>query len=108
MSFPEATLALAPIRILSRRPVPTNALWTVINPSVSGRPMLSSYSSGAAAVPPSAPSMMMKSGVTPSASIALQTASTSTREPTHSLKPTGFPSASSRSRATNMISSRGV
>jgi len=46
----------------------------------------------------------MKSGVTPSASIALQTASTSTREPTQSLKPTGFPSASSRSCATNMMS----
>ena len=60
------------------------------------------------AVPPSAPSTMMKSGVTPSASIALQVASTSTREPTHSLKPTGLPPANSRSRATNSTSSRGV
>ena len=38
MSMPVATLPLAPIRIRSRRPVPTSALCTIISPSVSGVP----------------------------------------------------------------------
>ena len=62
MSFPEATLPLAPIRILSRSPVPTKALWMIINPSVSGSPTLSSRTPVAPQrIPPSAPSTMMKS-----------------------------------------------
>ena len=108
MSTPVATFPLAPILTRSRRPVPTSALCTVISPSVSGVPMWSSYSRGAAPVPPSAPSTTMKSGVTPSATIALQIASTSTRDPTHSLNPTGLPPASSRIRAMNSTSSLGV
>ncbi|MCY1462155.1 hypothetical protein D9M71_798970 [compost metagenome] len=40
--------------------------------------------------------------------MALHMASTSVREPTQNLKPTGLPPASFRSRATNCISSRGV
>ena len=50
----------------------------------------------------------MKSGVTSSSRIALQMASTSRRVPTHSLKPVGLPPASSRIRAMNRTSSRGV
>ena len=65
MSMPVATLPLAPILIRSRRPVPTSALCTIIRPSVSGVPTWSSNSSGAAPVPPSAPSTTMKSGVMP-------------------------------------------
>lgn len=108
MSAPVATLPLAPILIRSRSPVPTSALWTVMRPSVSGVPMWSANSSGAAPVPPSAPSTMMKSGVTPSASMALQTARNWRREPTQSLNPVGLPPASSRIAAMKPISSRGV
>ena len=108
MSEPMATLPDAPIFTWFRRPTPTSALCTAIRPSVSGVPTLSEYSSGAAPVPPSFPSTMTKSGPVPSSSIALQMASTSTRPPTHSLIPTGLPPASSRSRATNRTSSRGV
>ena len=71
-------------------------------------PTWSEYSTGAAPVPPSAPSTVMKSGVTPSSSIALQIASSSTREPTQSLKPVGLPPASSRRWPMNRTSSRGV
>ena len=108
MSEPAATLPAAPIRTRSRSPVPTSALCTISRPSVSGVPTWSSYSSGAAPVPPSEPSTMTKSGLVPSASIALQIASTSTRAPTHSLIPTGLPPASSRIRARKSTSSRGV
>ena len=74
MSEPVATLPLAPSLIRPRRPAPTSALCTVIRPSVSGVPTWSAYSIGAAPVPPSAPSTMMKSGVVPSSTIALQIA----------------------------------
>jgi hypothetical protein len=70
--------------------------------------MWSSYSAGAAPVPPSAPSTMMKSGVVPSSTIALQIASSSWRAPTQSLKPVGLPPASSRMCAMKRTSSRGV
>ncbi len=103
-----AILPLAPIRIRSRRPAPTKALWTVIRPSVSGVPMWSANSSGAAPVPPSAPSTMMKSGAVPSSIIALHTARNCRREPGHSLKPAGLPPDSSRIRAMKRTSSRGV
>ena len=79
MSTPVATLPLAPILIRSRSPVPTNALCSVISPSVSGMPTWSSYSIGAAPVPPSEPSTTMKSGVICSSAIALQMASSSWR-----------------------------
>ena len=70
--------------------------------------MWSSYSAGAAPVPPSEPSTTMKSGAVPSSTIALQIASSSWRVPTHSLKPAGLPPASSRIWAMKRISSRGV
>ena len=70
--------------------------------------MWSWYSSGAAPVPPSDPSTMMKSGRMPVSCIALHIARTSTRVPMHSLKPTGLPSDSSRSRPMNSMSCRGV
>ena len=59
------------------RPVPTNALRAMIRPSRSGMPTLSDNSLGAAPVPPSAPSMTMKSRWMPLASIALVTANNS-------------------------------
>ena len=108
MSEPVATLPLTPIRIRSRRPQPTSALWSIISPSVSGVPTWSSYSAGAAPVPPSDPSTTMKSGVVSSSTIALQIASSSWRVPTQSLKPAGLPPASSRMWAMKRISSRGV
>jgi hypothetical protein len=64
-------------------------------------------SSGAAPVPPSAPSTTMKSGVMPVASMALTIANHSHGWPMHSLKPTGLPPESSRS-AMNCIISSGV
>ncbi len=108
MSLPVATLPLAPTLTRSRNPVPTSALCTVIRPSASGVPTWSANSSGAAPVPPSAPSTTMKSGVTPSLSMALHTARNCRREVRHSLKPVGLPPASSRIRPMNRTSSRGV
>jgi hypothetical protein len=70
MSEPVATLPLAPIRTRSRRPRTTNALLSIISPSVSGVTTWSSYSTGAPPVPPSDPSTMMKSGPVPSSTIA--------------------------------------
>ena len=55
-------LAAAPIRMRSRTPMPTSALWTKIRPSRIGMPRWSMNSSGAAPVPPSLPSTTMKSG----------------------------------------------
>ncbi len=75
---------------------------------MSGIPTWSEYSTGAAPVPPSAPSMVMKSGVIPSSSIALQMARKSRREPMHSLKPVGLPPARLRISAMNRTRSRGV
>lgn len=69
---------------------------------------MSANSNGAAPVPPSAPSTTMKSGVVFSSSMALHTPRNSRREPTHSLNPTGLPSASSRILARKRTSSRGV
>ena len=71
-------------------------------------PTWSSNSWGAAPVPPSAPSTMMKSGVIPDCSIALQIDRNSVRAPIQSLNPTGFPPERLRSVATKSISSRGV
>ena len=108
MSWPEVIFPAHPSLMRSRRPEPTSALCMRIRPSTRGVPTWSWYSSGAAPVPPSPPSTMMKSGLTPSSIMALQMARISTREPTHSLNPMGLPPESSRSRATNRISSRGV
>ena len=108
MSEPVATLPAAPSLIMWRRPVPTSALCTSMRPSVSGVPTRSEYSSGAAPVPPSEPSTMMKSGAIRSSQMALVMASTSTREPTQNLMPIGLPSESSRSCSMNLTISRGV
>ncbi len=51
---------------------------------------------------------MMKSGVTPVCSIALQTDRNSVRAPTHSLKPTGFPPERLRSVEMKCTISSGV
>ena len=103
MSTPLATLPDAPILIRSRSPTPTRPLCTSIRPSVSGMPTWSSNSCGAAPVPPSEPSTMTKSGVTPVASMPLQMDRNSVRAPTQSLKPTGLPPESRRSVAMNAI-----
>jgi len=105
-----------PVRILPdaitttrlRSPSAVNALWTNIQPSRAGMPNEFANSSGAAPVPPSPPSTVMKSGVMPVSSIALQRARNSTRYPTHSLNPTGLPPERSRSRATNSSSPSSV
>ena len=70
--------------------------------------MWSVNSSGAAPVPPSLPSITMKSGATPLSTIALHRAMNSVLWPTHSLKPTGLPPDSFRSFAMNAIISSGV
>lgn len=51
---------------------------------------------------------MIQSGVIPVSSMALHRESTSMREPTQNLMPTGLPSAPRRTRSTNSSSSRGV
>jgi hypothetical protein len=70
--------------------------------------MWSVNSSGAAPVPPSAPSTTMKSGVMPVSSMALQMPNHSQGWPMHSLKPTGLPPDKVRSFSMNSIISRGV
>ncbi len=68
---PVFTLPDATRRTWSRSPTPTSALCTNDSPSFSGVPMESENSSGAAPVPPSAPSTVMKSGTMPDSSMAL-------------------------------------
>ena len=108
MSMPVATLPLAPILTWWRSPTPTRALCTNISASVRGMPTWSSNSTGPAPVPPSEPSTMMKSGALPRASIALQIARNSRREPMQILKPTGLPPLRSRSRSMKSTSPSGV
>ena len=71
MSNALTILPLVPSRIRSRTPAPTSALCTNSRPSRIGMPTWSANSSGAAPVPPSAPSTTMKSGVMPVSRIAL-------------------------------------
>ena len=76
---------------------------------MSGVPTWSANSSGAAPVPPSAPSTMMKSGAVPSSSMALHTARNCRRDPTQSLNPAGLPPDElPHPCATKRTSSRGV
>jgi hypothetical protein len=91
-----------------RRFSPTSELRTSSSPSCSGAPTWSVNSSGAAPVPPSAPSTTMKSGTMPVSSIALQMANHSQGWPMHSLKPVGLPPDSCRRRSMNCIISMGV
>ena len=80
MSAPRATLVAiekplftlpdAMTLMRSRRSAATSALWTNDSPSLSGVPTESENSSGAAPVPPSPPSTVMKSGVIPVCIIA--------------------------------------
>jgi hypothetical protein len=108
MSNELMTLPAAPILTRSRRPAPISVLCTSSRPSCSGAPMWSANSTGAAPVPPSAPSTTMKSGVMPVSSMALTMPNHSQMWPMHSLKPVGLPPDSSRRRAMNCISSTGV
>ena len=103
MIFPEAI-----ILILSRSPNPTRQSSTKANASRNGKPMLFEYSNGAAPVPPSPPSTVIKSGVIPDCFMALHTAINSLFRPMASLKPTGLPPLSSRSVFTNSSNPTGV
>ncbi len=62
-----------------------------------GMPTVSANSSGAAPVPPSAPSTVMKSGIMRVVRILAQISVNSSALPMQSLKPTGLPPESSRS-----------
>mmetsp|Transcript_33944 Transcript_33944/g.71286 ORF Transcript_33944/g.71286 Transcript_33944/m.71286 type:complete len:208 (+) Transcript_33944:237-860(+) len=105
MPKPLTTLPEPMILILSRMPAPTRRESTRTRPSTSGRPMWLENSGGAAPVPPSAPSTVMKSTYTLWRSMAWTICDTSSTCPTQSLNPTGFPPDSSRSRPTNPTSS---
>ena len=96
------------ILIFSRTPNPIRALWAKIRASIPGEPMWFENSRGAAPVPPSPPSMVIKSGVIPVLTIALQIARNSRRLPMQSLNPIGLPSESFLSWATNCIRPTGV
>ena len=108
MSKALITLPAQPRRMRARRFRPTSVLCTSSRPSCSGAPTWSVNSSGAAPVPPSAPSTTMKSGTMPVSSIALAIANHSQGWPMHSLKPVGLPPDSSRSRSMNCSISIGV
>src|SRR5262249_9484898 len=91
MSKPVTTRPLARRRAVCRSPAPTRQLWASTKPSRSGVPTWSTNSSGAAPVPPSDPSITMKSGRIPVSSMALQSAMNSQAWPMQSLKPTRLP-----------------
>ena len=102
------TLPAQPNLIFSRKPAPRSVLCTKSRPSCIGEPTWSVNSSGAAPVPPSAPSTTMKSGVMPVSSMAFTSANHSHGWPMQSLKPVGLPPESSRRRAMKCIISTGV
>ena len=102
------TLPAQPMRMRSRKLIPVSVLCTSSSPSCSGAPTWSVNSSGAAPVPPSAPSTTMKSGVMPVSSIALHSANHSHGWPMHNLKPVGLPPERRRSRSMKCIISIGV
>ena len=101
-------LPLAPTLICSLSPAPTKVLCTNNKPSRNGVPMWSISSMGAAPVPPSAPSTTIKSGTIFVSSMAFTMLINCQGCPIHNLKPTGFPSESSRSCWINCIISMGV
>ena len=84
------TLPDAPIFTLSLNPAPLSALSTKTRPSRNGEPMLSENSVGAAPVPPSEPSTVMKSKFCPVSTIAFTIATNSQGWPMQSLMPTGL------------------
>mmetsp|Transcript_22206 Transcript_22206/g.75406 ORF Transcript_22206/g.75406 Transcript_22206/m.75406 type:complete len:252 (+) Transcript_22206:302-1057(+) len=93
---PVSTLPEAMTFTWSRSPAPLSVACTSVSPSDSGVPTELLNSGGAAPVPPSAPSTVMKSGVIPVLVIALTISTNSTGLPTQSLNPTGLPPESSR------------
>ena len=101
-------LPLAPKRMCSRKPTPTSVLCTKRRPSCMGVPMWSENSKGAAPVPPSAPSMTMKSGRIPVCSMACTMPNHSQGWPMHSFMPTGLPCDKVRNSCTKAINSSGV
>ena len=96
ISKPLVTFPLQIIFILSRTLMPTNALWTKTNPASKGVPIKLVYSTGAAPVPPSAPSTVIKSGKILVFTIALHMAKNSSFRPRHNLNPMGLPPENSR------------
>mmetsp|Transcript_24863 Transcript_24863/g.80295 ORF Transcript_24863/g.80295 Transcript_24863/m.80295 type:complete len:231 (-) Transcript_24863:937-1629(-) len=104
---PEYTLPATMSLTWSRKLQPMSIELMNLSPSRAGMPRLSWNSAGAAPVPPSPPSMVMKSGTVPLSIIAWQSAANSSGRPTHILKPMGLPPESSRSCATNFMSPAG-
>jgi len=98
---PVNTFPAAMIFTWSLSPAPFRSPCARVRASAIGIPTEFENSGGAAPVPPSAPSMVMKSGAMPVVSIALIRAENSSGFPTHSLNPTGLPPLSSRSFAMN-------
>ena len=88
----DRTLPEAMILMCSRRPEPMSIWLTKTSPSTRGMPNELLNSGGAAPVPPSDPSKVMKSGYIPVASMACTMDANSAGWPTQSLKPIGLPS----------------
>ena len=97
---PEAIMA-----ILSFRPAPIKKLRTTTIPSSRGNPTELESSGGAAPVPPSAPSTVIKSGPLPVSRIAKHKSAISPGSPTQSLIPTGRPPLRLRSFSMNPLNS---
>jgi hypothetical protein len=103
MEWPEIILPLHITRILSRISNLINVLFTKVGAGLNGIPTPSENANGAAPVPPSVPSTVIKSGKQFCRIISWQINSNSLVCPMHSLKPMGFPFANSRNKATNFI-----
>ncbi len=104
---PVRILPAATTRTRSRSPAPRSTPCTSASPSSMGAPTELLNSGGAAPVPPSAPSTVMKSGVMSSSTMARTIAQNSSGWPTHSLMPTGLPPDSSRRRCRKSTRPRG-
>jgi hypothetical protein len=105
---PLQTRPEALILTFAHKSAPINMFLTTTNPSSNGNPIELVYSGGAAPVPPSPPSTVMKSGPFPISTIALTRAAISPGSPTQSLRPSGIPLLSSLSLAMNSTNSQGL
>ena len=101
--LPEATILISFFKLN-----PIKASTTKTKASRKGIPTELVYSKGAAPVPPSPPSTVIKSGVRPVSCITLQRLINSSFLPIQSLIPIGFPPDNSRKCVTNPIISWAV
>jgi hypothetical protein len=108
ISYPLTIFPEAATLILSLNPAPLSALSTNTTASRNGLPRWSVNSTGAAQVPPSDPSTVMKSSSIPVSTIALTIATNSHGCPIQSFIPTGLPPDNSRSFSANWSNSLGV